>query len=320
MLPPEVMALAKLHQVRQQRLALLTTQQTRKAWSRMSADILGSWFGVVGPLVIATVTQGQAEAARGAQDYVGSALDFQGANPDPAGTVPASAFAGYASGGQTLDFLLEHPAFEVQRLVSGGAAVADALGVGLHQLERMVATQIQDAARISTGVAMVNDRKVTGYIRVVSASACSRCIILAGRWYPYNAGFDRHPHCSCSSAPAKGHTDPQSPKALFDAMTPEQLRAAGWTKADIRAISDGADLYQVTNAHKSLRSVPIGGQQLKTTLEGATRRDLAGKRLGTGKGTTAVRLTPESLYAEAGRLGWDRDELIRQLTRFGYIR
>jgi hypothetical protein len=32
-----------------------------------------------------------------------------------------------------------------------------------------------------------------------------------------------------------------------------------------------------------------------------------------------VRLTPEALYAEADRLGWSRDELTRQLTRFGYI-
>lgn len=320
MLPPEVMSLARLHQTRQQRLALLVTDEARSAWSRLTpGDVIGSWFRTVGPAVVGLVAEGQREAARGSQEYVAAAVNLQGDSPAPAGTVPPDAYSGYASGGQTLDFLLEHPAFQVQAFVSGGMAVADALGVGLHNLERMVATQIQDTARISTGVAMVNDRRVAGYIRVVSGSACSRCVILAGRWYAYSSGFLRHPHCSCTNAPVKDHVEPQSPKALFDAMSPTQLRKAGWTEADIKAVSEGADIYQVTNAHLSLRSMNIAGQQLQTTLAGSTRRGLAGQRLGAAKGKAAVRLTPESIYAEAQRLGWSRDETLTQLKRHGYI-
>lgn len=119
--------------------------------------------------------------------------------------------------------------------------------------------------------------------------------------------------------PAAEVIDPQSPKALFDAMSPAELRKAGWSEADIRAIGDGADIYQVTNARRDLRSMSVAGRQVKTTLQGSTRRGLAGKRLGAPKRGRAVRLTPDQIYAEADRLGWSRDEIIRQLKRHGFI-
>lgn len=320
MLPADVIDLAHLHQLRQQRLALAATNAVADAWKRLSAtDVQGSWDRGVGSLIVTLVAQAQLEAARGSQDYVSRTVHLEGGAPDPVGQVPSSAFSGVASDGRPLESLLSYPLFQVQAFTRGGMDVADALGIGLRHLGRMVATQVQDSARISTGVAIVNDRRVAGYIRVVSGSACSRCTILAGRWYAYNAGFARHPHCSCTSAPSTKDVEPQSPKSLFDAMSPEQRRKAGWSEADIKAINDGGDLYQVTNAKRDLRSVSIAGRELQTTLHGSTRRGLAGKRLGAPKGKTAARLTPESIYAEAQRLDWSRDETLAQLRRFGYI-
>jgi hypothetical protein len=107
---------------------------------------------------------------------------------------------------------------------------------------------------------------------------------------------------------------------VFNAMTDAELKKAGWNTSDVRAIrEDGADIYQVTNAHRELRSVSIAGQQLKATGFGASRRSLAGKRLGAGGKQKAIRLTPESIYKEARRLGWSRDETIRVLKLHGYI-
>lgn len=320
MLPAEVLRLASLHRLRQQQLARLAVAEVGKVWARVEGgNIAGSWANLAAPSIQDLVQQAQAEAARGVQDYVSAAVKMQGDTPKPAGRVPNSAFAGYASNGRDLSGLLGYPVFEAQAFVDGGMPIAEALAVGLRHLNRIVATQVQDAARVSTGVAQVNDRRVQGYIRVTTPPSCSRCVILAGVWYAHNAGFQRHPYCDCTSAPAIEEQQPQSPKALFDAMSPEQLRKAGWSDADVKAIDDGADLNQVTNAHRGLKSVNIAGQQLQTTREGATRRGLAGKRLGAGRGQRAIRLTPESIYAEADRLGWSRDETISVLTQHGYI-
>ena len=319
MLPSKVIDLARLHRARQQQLAAMATAETRKLWRLVDGgNVIASWTALAARAFV-LVSLAQAEAARGAGDYVATALALQDASSDPAGAVADRAFAGTASDGRPLSGLLTYPAYQVQGFLDGGMSIAQALGIGQRHLGRIVGTQIQDAARISIGVVIANNRRTTGYIRVVSGSACSRCLILAGRWYAYNAGFARHPHCDCVSAPAAEHTEPQSPLAMFKAMTPEQLKAAGWSAADVQAINDGADLYQVTNARRDLRSVSVAGRQVQTTLQGATRRGIAGKRLGAASRSTAIRLTPESIYAEADRLGWPRDEVIRQLRRFGYI-
>jgi len=36
----------------------------------------------------------------------------------------------------------------------------------------------------------------------ITCGACSRCAILAGRFYAFNAGFQRHRHCGCQHVPS----------------------------------------------------------------------------------------------------------------------
>ena len=86
---------------------------------------------------------------------------------------------------------------------------------------------------------------------------------------------------------------------------------------------DGADIGQIVNARRGMTTA--GGR--KYTSEGTTVRGLAGKRLGEAtkqrgsryRRARMPRLMPEQIYAEADRLGWDREEIVRQLKRFGYI-
>jgi hypothetical protein len=312
--------LAAAHRLRQQAAAASTLGQARRLWRMLDpGNPGGSWASSVGRLLLATMVAAQAEAARGADDYVSAALTMQNATPDPAGRVPAAAFAGVASDGRDLAGLLSYPVFEVGAFIDQGLNPAGALAIGGRHLDRIVLTQVADAARISTGVATVNDTRTRGWVRHVSPPCCSRCAILAGKFYRYNQGFQRHPQCDCVHMPSAEVIEPQSPKALFDQMTPDQLTKAGWSKADVRAINDGADIYQVTNARRDLSSMSVAGHPVQTTLQGTTRRGLAGRRLGAGSGARAVRLTPEQIYIEAERLGWSRAETIRQLKRHGYI-
>lgn len=319
-LPSDLLALARAHRARQQTLARAARDRLRRLWRFVSAaNAQGSWLRVA-PRALIVVRAALVEAARGVDEYVAAALRFQGGTPAPAGVVMAEAFARAAADGRPLDTLLGYPAFEVTAFVAGGMDHAQALAAGERHLDRIVATEITDAARTATGVAIVNDRTTYGWIRMLTPPSCNRCILLAGQWYEYNQGFERHPQCDCVHIPAAEVIEPESPKAVFDAMSDEERRRAGWSRADIAAVvGHDADLYQVTNAHMERYGVTLAGQQLRATTVGATRRGLAGQRLGARKGKPVVRLTTDSLYAEARRLGWSRDELLRQLKRFGYI-
>ena len=250
------------------------------------------------------MTAFQREAARGATSYVSTSLTLAGEVADPVGVVNESAFAGVAADGRDLASLLSFPAFEVDAFVREGMDRVQAEAIGLRHLERIAQTEIQDAARVATGVAVASDRTVTGYIRMLSPPSCSRCVVLAGKFYRWNAGFERHPQCDCVHIPAAENlagdvrTDP---KAYFADLS-EQEQDATFTKAGAQAIRDGADISRVVNARRGL--YVAGGR--KYTREATTKR-------GTGM---KIRLTPDQIYLEAKG---DRDEALRLLKRFGYL-
>lgn len=357
-LPPDVLALAQAHRVRQQQIALAATQQTARLWAFLDlADLLGSWVSV-SPRLVQLVTAALIEASRGSQDYVSAAVRMWGADPDPAGQVAEWTFAQTASDGRPLDTLLDQPVLEAQAFVDQGMDAAQAKAIGQRHLDRIVATQVADAARVPTGVAQVNDRTVRGWIRMLQPPSCSRCVILAGKFYAVNRGFDRHPKCDCVHISAAEYLPDLAtdPKRYFDSLDEaEQDRI--FTIAGARAIRDGADIAQVVNARRGatgigyaagrltaeertmlrggrkrghLDTTNVLGHDLFVTTEASTTRGIAGTRLGArevGKKVAGSRyrraqvprLMPESIYAEAERLGWSRDETIRQLQRFGYI-
>jgi hypothetical protein len=146
-----------------------------------------------------------------------------------------------------------------------------ALASGGSQLEMLAQTTVQDTGRAAVSAGMIARPHIDGYVRVLTLPSCSRCAILAGRVYRWSTGFQRHPRCDCRmlpqtvAAPTGPAVDPD------EALRSGQIR--GLSKAEEAAISDGADLNQIVNAHRS------GAYQGMTTAEGVTRRGVAGKRL-----------------------------------------
>lgn len=188
-LPPDATTLAAAHRARQQQIAGQAAAETGRLWSFL--QMLG-WAGI-STRMLSTVRSALAEAARGAQDYAAAAARAWGADPDPAGRVAEATFAATASDGRPLDTLLEQPSLEVAAFIDQGMDKGQADAIGKRHLRRIVTTQVGDAARVATGVAIVNDKALKGYIRHLTLPSCSRCIILSGRWYRWSAGFARHP-------------------------------------------------------------------------------------------------------------------------------
>jgi hypothetical protein len=314
----DLWTIAQAHTRERRSVAKVATTTAMRAWRTLdSTDLAGSWLRA-GPRIYSAVTAGQYAAAASTTDYITAALSAQDDPSAAPPTVNPRAFVGFAADGRPLDSLIRLPLAAVYQRIGSGMPAADALDLGGGLLAMLADSEVADAGRGADSVAMTAETKVAGYIRIVSAGACGRCAILAGRWYRWNAGFARHPHCHCQQVPATDRTTVAGhltdPHAYFASLSPaEQDRA--FTVAGAQAIRDGADIYQVVNARRGMSTARIYGHDLSTTTEGITRRGIAGQRMRAAGTRAPVRLTPDAIYALAS----DRDDAIRLLRRYGYI-
>lgn len=236
------------------RLTVITRAEVRLAWRRMGADFDASWR-LVRPHLLALVTQAQVAAADMGTQYIADVLEETGQDAEPVAPVRPEAFGGVASDGRTLDGLLVGGVTTAKQAVEAGESHAGALAKGQRFLDMAAWTQIADAGRGGSSVAMMSRPKVTGWTRAVNPPCCSRCAILAGRWYRTNAGFPRHPRCDCFHVPVAEAmagelmTDPQE---LL-----EQGKVSDLTKAQRQALDDGADFGRVVNARRNMDATQV---------------------------------------------------------------
>lgn len=303
----------------QQAAARAAAEVAGAAWSRVDlGDIARSWASLLpGPL--GAVTVAQRIAASGADAYVAAVAGAR----TPAGLVVPSRLAGIASDGRPLGSLLYTPAVRSLEAIRAGAAPADALQVGRLHLDMIVRTQVADAGRVADGIAITARRDVGGYIRMLSGKSCSRCVLLAGKFFRWNEGFQRHPRCDCRHVPAGRSTraargsDPRlNPRAAFNSMTrAEQDRA--FTAAGAQAIRDGSDMGRVVNARRGMSTT--GESRTRVNPQGLVVNERHRTRTGTATSSVARggrRLMPETIYERAGE---DREKALRMLRQQGYL-
>lgn len=290
-----VRELAQRHQRERQRLAQVASSEGTRLWRGINPDALSeSWSSSMTRLLAVTIAT-QRAAAASADPYTDSVLAEQGADVAVQGRVNPQAFAGVASDGRPMGALLLSPVIVAKTALSRGATVRSALASGQATLEMILRTQIADAGRVADGVA-VTARPRMGYIRYVSPPSCPRCAILAGRWYRFSSGFQRHPQCDCIHTPAPEGTRPgtlnSSPRQLL-----EEGQIQGLSKADTKAIlDDGADMNRLVNARRGMSTASKGRRSRRSRRED--------------------RLMPEQIYREAKG---SRTEAMRLLQENGFI-
>lgn len=270
------------HYAAQRRVVILAAAAAHHAWAAHRPDALGRTLATL-------MTRAAANGASSVADMVAE----QGIEAPAAGQIVISAFARTATDGRDLSTLLEQAESEAQLVL-------------------MALTQVADAGRVAQSVETAIRPALTTYTRYVNPPACGRCAILAGRVYRWSSGFLRHPRCDCVMVPSTSAAAPHliaDPYALFD-----DGKVRGLSRADERAIRDGADPTKVVNAHRFMQTADVFGRRAKITREAITRRSDVGRRLA-AKGQNAVRLMPESIY----RIAASRDDAIRLLRLHGYI-
>lgn len=295
--------------VREQEARALAT--ATRHWHRLGPNwITDAWAERI-PAVAAAVTTAQRTAAASALVSGALALGQQDTWAEPDGLVNPDAFAGLTADGRNLETLLRAPAITTRTLIADGVEPAEALAAGGRQLSMLVLTEIADAGRGAAGV-QIAARPRVGYVRMLNPPSCSRCVVLAGRFYRWNQGFLRHPRCDCKHVPtmvtdqaeafAEGLID--DPYEAFNRMSEaEQNRV--FTNAGAQAIRDGADMYQVVNARRGMK------YRGAFTTEGTSKHGWAGQILRKGQ----KRMTPETIY----RLNPNREQAVEALRAQGYI-
>ena len=254
----------------------------------MGDDLDASWARV-GPRVALLTASAQAGAARSGDDYVAAVLEEQGRAPKVEARTNPRGLVGVASDGRSLDGLLYSAVIEARS--AKVESLSERLRVGGLWLGQIVQTQVSDAARDAAKVAMAV-RPGVKYVRMVNPPCCQRCAVLAGRFYKVE-GFLRHPRCDCFMIPSTV----AQPNGFGQSVEPGDIKDL--TKAQRRAIDEGADMNRVINSHRA-------GKRSK---DGLTTTEAAGRKRG--------RLTPEGIYRRAGD---DRDKALRLLKEHGYLR
>lgn len=316
------MALAAANQASRAALISATLASVLAAWAAMDmAQLFTSWFRAgIGSRTFVLLSVAQESTASAAPEFVQRSAEILGTPIQRPALLP-STFAGIASDGRDLEGLLAGaPILTLQR-IRRGEPTAVASRAGQDFLRRVVTTQIADAGRAADQVAIATalpaqpqQRPVRmGWVRMLNPPSCSRCVVLAGRFYRWSDGFQRHEMCDCAHIPAVEDvagdltTDPD---LYFESLS-RQEQDDIFGKANAKAIRQGADMSQVVNA-TNRGGVRTADDGRVYTLEGMTRRGLAGR----SKKSGVLRPTPWQIYRDARG---DPDEARRLLREFRYI-
>lgn len=310
-----------------------------RIWQRMGGrNWEQAWRNDVGPNMQTVLHEAQGASAASANAYVAAVLTELNIPAEVPTSLNLDALVGVAGDGREVGSALYggviHAAKAQYRPDIASLAPARAAEAALAEaeawIEQMATTILADAARAAEAVAIAQRPWVEGYVRMLDPkNPCSRCIVLAGKFYRYNAGFDRHPACRCVHIPASedlAHSILTNPSDYFHSLSAaEQDRV--FTEAGAEAVRLGADIGQVVNARRGmntaqqnprgwipkgrLEAVQMYGHDAFVTTEGVTRHGIYGKT----RGRKPVRLMPESILA----LATSREDAIRLLRLYGFI-
>ena len=310
----------------------------RRTWRRMGSDFDVSWSRIA-PRLLAITDLAQERVSAGALAYIPAVLEDTGQTRavDAVAAVRGAPLVGVAGDGRPVESLLYGAVTHAKEQVAGGASTYQALQSAQSWLSMTTGTLLSDTARQGESLGM-GVRPVSGYVRMLTPPSCSRCVILAGRFYRKNAGFQRHPGCDCRHIPASESVAGDltvEPRAYFDSLT-EAEQDAAFTKAGAEAIRAGADVGQVVNSRRGMytaqgklltrEGTTSRGRAFQALRDGGTTQGLAGTavrntrtgrqmRVITETRATRARLMPETI----AQVATDRDDYLRLLRANGYL-
>lgn len=261
-------------------------------------------FDSLGRLAAVVAGFQAAAAVRGAQ-YVPEVLVEQGIDPDVFAEPDARTLAGWTSYGTPLLPLLDR---------------ARSPRVDSYRFDRLIASQVQDAGRNGEILQMSVAPAVTTYVRHVNPPSCSQCILLAGKKYRKNEGFERHPLCDCVHVPTNeeiGDDIRFDAPAYFESLPTADQLAEEYPHLTVKmrremGLYSQEDIFTKHGA-ELIRAAPDGKRQYVMGRVVNTRW----MKHSTAGENRLRRAMPTDLVQRAGG---DRVTLLRLMRANGYIR
>lgn len=287
----------RLQKANEQRYKSLTALLATIWGTDNTGDVEDEWEGKQGR-ILSAVTAYQQGAAYDGAITVFNQLKADGHTPTPLGVIDPATFSGMAPGGGALQKYLQAGIERVLIL-----PVSEQHSAALKQLSTLSLEAVRAPVRWGLG-AGITARPEVGYIREINPPSCKDCAVLNGRFYRWNEGFQRHPHCDCVHRPITLEDARFREITGQDEVPLDQI--TGLTKAERAALENGADLGQVVNASR--------GAKGDYTTEGTTARGAYTKFTEYGRAGVA-RLTPEAIM----RIAPTREDAVQMLKDYGYM-
>jgi hypothetical protein len=317
-------ALAAAHSAERSELSKATQDAIAGIWRALNRNDLGGGWAAQRVRAATYLEVAQRRAASGSAAYVQRALAVQGVAVDRPQLDPA-AFGGLTSDGRGLDGLLVGGVVATKRAIASGRSPEQAALIGERYLRIAVQGEIADAQTNADQVALVaasaggstaGQLQTVGWVRMLNPPSCGRCAVLAGRFYRWNSGFERHEMCNCVHTPALEALDDDltvDPDKYFASLTPEQQKKY-FGKANAEAIDAGSNIAKVMNASTRRGALYTVGDR-RYTMEGTTRRGYYSKVSTAGRAKER-RPTPYQIMKDAAG---SKGEALRLLYRYGYV-
>jgi hypothetical protein len=295
----------------QQTIAVSTVAASGRLWSKMGDNFEADW-AELRPQTLRVVQNGRLAAAVSSVGYVDNVLAETGQAASAAGAIVPQSFVTYAPDGRNMGTLLDQGVIRAKVAVGRGATPRQALAASRDWQNQTLLTVMADTGRAVVGADIAQRPSLTGYVRMLNTPSCSRCTILAGKWFRWNEGFQRHPQCDCRHIPApEGMAGSMTtdPYAYFNSLSEDDQNklfkpALGRTLA----ARERAAQVGISNA----RAIRAGGDIYR--IENITARGLGTPKSALRYGTPS-QMTVDDIYRVAGT----RKNAIELLTQQGYI-
>lgn len=262
----------------QQAITGTTSGAVAKLWRRMGDEFDASWASIRAD-VLSVVQAGRAAAVAVAAPYTSQVLAETGQVDAPIGSLNLQAFTDTAPDGRDLGSLYDISVIKAKSAVASGMGAEAALAAAGRWVTMATLTTLADTRRMVYQADIIRRPTITGYVRMLNPPSCKDCIILAGKWFRWNDGFERHDRCDCTHVPASENVSGDmrtDPYEMFESMPPgEQERVFG--RFEARALREGADIYKVVN--QSSRKLRTANSAIDTIYRNAGTRTNAIKAL-----------------------------------------